>query len=67
MIFHPLHLDWFWFSITVSVYCKETFFFLMRVRTAHMPEDLELGIVVEREHSIFIFLGLGYLTQYDPF
>lgn len=63
-----LHLDWLWFSLMVSVYCKETFFFfLMRVKTAHVSEDLQPGIVVEREDSIFIFLGLGYLTQYDPF
>lgn len=46
---------------------QRNIFFLMRVRTAHVSEDLQPGIVVEREDSIFIFLGLGYLTQYDPF
>lgn len=31
------------------------------------PKDLELGTADEREHMVFDFLGLGYLTQYDLF
>lgn len=30
-------------------------------------DDLELGDSSEREQATFVFLGSGYLAQYDPF
>ena len=30
-------------------------------------ENLELGFSNKREHVTFVFLGMGYLTQYDLF
>lgn len=40
---------------------------LMKVKTTLASEYLEVGTADEREHSVFTFLGVGYLTQHNLF
>lgn len=59
---------WDWaLQIWISIGCSYLQWSLPigRVRTTLISEDLELGDSTEREHANFVFLSLGYLTQYD--
>lgn len=56
-------------SIVLHSHCTVNSPNLLSVVTAGnvlTPEDLELGVSSEREHT-FVFLGVSYLTQYDLF
>lgn len=55
-----LPFDWLWFSLTVSVCCKE------RMRTAPISEGLEPGTSKKTGHVKFVSESLGCFTQCDP-
>lgn len=57
--FSPCPPPWQWFCFILLVSVVTTSYVLT-------SEDLELGALSKREQVTFIFLGLGYLTQYDP-
>lgn len=49
------------------LFCKKSITFFTFLVSTVTPEDLQLGASNRKVHDTFVFLGLGYSTQYDCF